>query len=65
MVCFFIGGLAVLADLILFASGARDLPLWLNLTALLAPIGLGIGLVGVIVENRKSAAEARALSADQ
>ncbi len=59
MICFFIGTLAILADVILFASGTRDLPLWLNLTALLAPIGLGVGLLGVLVENRKAAADAR------
>jgi hypothetical protein len=59
MICFFIGGLAILADLIIFASGNRNLPLWLNLLALLAPIGLGVGLLGVLLENRR-AAKARA-----
>ena len=60
MVLFFIGGLAVLTDLILFASGSRDLPLWLNLLCLLAPIGFGLGLYGVFRENRTVAARARA-----
>ena len=58
MICFCIGTLAIVADVILFASGFHDLPLWLNLTALLAPIGLGVGLVGILVENRKAAADA-------
>ena len=37
MILFFVGGLAILADVVLFASGHQDLPLWLNLCALLAP----------------------------
>ena len=52
MVLFFIGLLAILADLVLFISGARPLPVWLNLTALLAPVGFAIGLVGTVVETR-------------
>ena len=52
MLCFAIGVVAIFADFILFAAGSRDLPLWLNLTAMLAPVGLGIGLIGVVQENR-------------
>ena len=52
MVLFAIGVLAIFADFILFAGGSRDLPLWLNLTAMLAAVGLGIGLLGVVQENR-------------
>ena len=55
MILFFIGGLAILADVVLFASGHQDLPLWLNLSALLAPIGFGVGMVGVFVEARSAA----------
>jgi len=60
MVLFAIGALAILADLILFASGNRNLPLWLNLTCMLAPVGLGIGLVGTLVDARASARRASA-----
>ena len=52
MVLFAIGLVAIFADFILFASGSHDLPLWLNLTAMLAPVGLGLGLIGVARENR-------------
>ena len=63
MILFMIGLVAIAADMILFASGSHDLPLWLNLTCILAPAGLGIGLIGVVLENRKSArAAARILS---
>lgn len=52
MVLFAIGLLAITADLVLFASGMTELPLWLNLLCLLAPVGFGLGLVGVFLENR-------------
>ena len=52
MALFAIGLLAIFADMILFASGSRNLPLWVNLTAMLAPVGLGLGLIGVVRENR-------------
>ncbi len=54
MVLFAIGLVAVFADFILFAAGRHDLPLWLNLTAMLAPVGLGLGLLGVVRENRSA-----------
>ena len=57
MILFFVGGLAILADVVLFASGHQDLPLWLNLCALLAPIGFGVGMVGVFLEARSAAKE--------
>ena len=60
MMLFFIGGLAILADVALFASGSRDLPLWLNLCALLAPIGFGVSMVGVFLENRSAGKRATA-----
>jgi uncharacterized membrane protein YhdT len=47
MILFFIGGLALLAVLVTFASGTRDFPLWLWLTVALAPIGLIVGSFGV------------------
>ncbi len=52
MILFAIGLVAIFADMILFAAGTRDLPLWVNLTAMLAPVGLGLGLLGVVRENR-------------
>jgi hypothetical protein len=54
MAVFAVGLIAIFADMILFAAGSRDLPLWLNLTAMLAPVGLGLGLIGVVRENRHS-----------
>jgi len=59
MLAFTVGLLAIVVDIILFATGSRDLPLWLNLLALLAPIGFGLGLAGVIQENRHAARSAR------
>lgn len=52
MVLFAIGLIAIFADFALFAAGSHNLPLWLNLTAMLAPVGLGVGLIGVVRENR-------------
>jgi hypothetical protein len=52
MVLFAIGLVAIFTDFVLFAAGSHDLPLWLNLTAMLAPVGLGVGLIGVVKENR-------------
>jgi len=43
MTLFFFGGLALLAVLVMFASGTRHFPLWLWLAVALAPIGLLIG----------------------
>lgn len=52
MVLFALGLLAILADLVLFATGSRNLPVWLNVACMLAPVGLGVGLIGVIREAR-------------
>ncbi|MET0966376.1 MAG: hypothetical protein ABWZ02_08275 [Nakamurella sp.] len=49
---FLVGLLAVGVIMVLFATGSHDLPLWLNLLAMLAPIGFGIGLLGVFGEAR-------------
>lgn len=51
---FGIGLLAVIVILVLFATGSENLPLWLNLVALLAPVGFGLGLLGVYRESRAS-----------
>ena len=52
MVLFVIGLVAVAVILVLFATGMTELPLWLNLVAMLAPVGFGVGLLGVYVEAR-------------
>ena len=52
MVLFVIGLLAVAVILVLFATGTTELPLWLNLMAMLAPVGFGVGLLGVYSEAR-------------
>ena len=39
--------------MVLFASGADDLPLALNLTAMLAPVGFGVAMLGVYREARR------------
>jgi hypothetical protein len=53
-VVFGIGLLGVVVIMALFATGSHDLPLWLNLVAMLAPVGFGIGLLGVYRESRAS-----------
>jgi len=64
-IVFVVGLLGVAVIMVAFAAGAHDLPLWLNLVAMLAPVGFGIGLVGVYREARASrrVAAARAASA--
>jgi hypothetical protein len=57
MVVFTIGVVAIVVEIVLFASGVRHMPLWLNLAVLLAPIGLGIGLFGLIIGARREGAE--------
>lgn len=52
MTLFAIGLVAIVADLVLFVAGSRNLPVWLNVTCMLAPVGLGIGLIGVLREAR-------------
>ena len=59
---FGIGLLAVMVILVLFATGNGELPLWLNLLALLAPVGFGLGLLGVYLEARSSRTAARPVS---
>lgn len=54
MAVFAVGLVALLADVALFASGTRHLPLWLNWTAALAVIGLAIGLIATVLDARHS-----------
>jgi len=53
-IVFAVGLLGVAVIMVLFATGSHDLPLWLTLVAMLAPVGFGIGLVGVYRESRAS-----------
>jgi hypothetical protein len=56
MVIFALGLVALAVIFALYASGAHDLPLWLNLCGvLLTPIGLALGLVAVFLQNRRRA----------
>jgi hypothetical protein len=53
---FAVGLVAVAAVFVCFTAGLHDLPLWLNLTAGLGvPIGLLLGLVGLVREARQDA----------
>jgi peptidoglycan/LPS O-acetylase OafA/YrhL len=54
MALFAVGVLAIVVIMVMFASGSHDLPLWLNLTAMLAPLGFAVGMVGVAVDARRS-----------
>jgi hypothetical protein len=50
---FGVGMLAVLVVFFLFATGLRDLPVWLSGAAgILTPLGLGLGLLSLIREIR-------------
>jgi hypothetical protein len=51
--CFALGLIAVAVVFGLFAAGAHDLPLWLNLAAMLAPVGFGLALVGLFRQARR------------
>ena len=50
---FALGVIALVAVFVLYVSGHRDLPLWLNSSAgVLAPLGLALALVGLVREAR-------------
>lgn len=49
------GLLAILLIFLLYAIGISDLPLWLNLTTLLAPLGFVVGVGGAIRNTRRAA----------
>ena len=53
MVVFTVGLVAICVDAGMFVAGSRDIPWWLHLVTLLAPIGLGIGLIGTVAEARR------------
>lgn len=54
VVVFALGLLAVAAIFTMFATGAHDLPLWLNIAAMLAPVGFGLALLGLFRQARES-----------
>jgi len=59
MVIFALGLVALAVIFSLYASGARDLPLWLNLAGvILTPVGLALGLVAVYFQVRRRSPEA-------
>jgi peptidoglycan/LPS O-acetylase OafA/YrhL len=62
---FAVGVLAVVVIMVMFASGSHDLPLWLNLTAMLAPLGFAVGMVGVAVDARRSSRALARATSDQ
>lgn len=53
MVLFGIGLLAVVAVFGLGAAGYENLPLWLNASTTLAPLGLITGLITLVVRTRR------------
>lgn len=53
MIVFCAGLLAICVDAGMFAAGVRDMPWWLHLITVLAPLGLAIGLVGTVLDARK------------
>jgi|SRR5664280_2956683 hypothetical protein len=62
-VVFVVGVLAVLADLVPFFLGHPNRPLLVNVAAFLAPVGLGIALLGLARSARASQRRAQARAA--
>jgi hypothetical protein len=50
---FSIGLIAIVAVFALYATGHHDLPLWLNLSTMLAPVGFVVGVVAAIMRARR------------
>jgi len=59
MVLFVIGLVAVAVILVLFATGTTELPLWVNLLAMLAPVGFGLACSGCTPRQERLAGRAR------
>ena len=54
VVIFAIGLIALAVVFVSYATGHRDLPLWLNMSAgVLVPLGLALALVGMFREARR------------
>jgi hypothetical protein len=62
-VVFVVGVLAVLADLVPFFLGHPNRPLLVNVAAFLAPVGLGMALLGLARSARASQRRAQARAA--
>ncbi len=58
-VVFAVGVLAVLGEFVPFFFGHNDRPLWVALATMLLPIGLGLALVGLLVQARAARRRAR------
>ncbi|OZM70557.1 hypothetical protein CFN78_24435 [Amycolatopsis antarctica] len=55
VVLFAIGMVAVVAVFVMFAAGLENLPVWLSVAAgVITPLGLGLGLVGLVKEARRA-----------
>ena len=50
---FGLGVLAVVAIVVPFFFGLDERPTWLNLSALLLPVGLGVALLGLLLGARE------------
>lgn len=55
MLLFAIGLVALATAFALFATGHRDLPMWLSLSSLLLPIGLALGMARTRRASRQRA----------
>ncbi len=55
---FAVGMVFIVVDLVAFAAGARDLPLWLNLACLLAPIGMVVAVGAALRRGREEQRQA-------
>jgi hypothetical protein len=53
MLVFTVGLLAICVDAVIFVTGVRPIPWWVHLITVLAPVGLGIGLIGTVHEARR------------
>lgn len=58
-VLFALGLLAVVIVFGAAAFGRHDLPVWLNLMTMLAPLGLAVGVVSAVVRARRDRAATR------
>nr|WP_052478624.1 hypothetical protein [Kibdelosporangium sp. MJ126-NF4] len=48
MTMFAVGLLAIIAVFVLYATGRTEASVWLYVAAMLAPVGLGLGILSVV-----------------
>lgn len=60
---FALGAVALLAVVLPYFFSHPDLPLWLNVASFLAPVGLGLALLGLLRQARAARARARTSAA--